>query len=120
MSQQIRRKSPYQPVEFVEALAQARRDRGLSQKALGARLGLPQSHISKIESGKTDLRLSSLIEFARQLDLELVLVPRKYLPAIRALAAGATDESGLSDDDTAQYLYRLGRPNQDADRSGGR
>lgn len=101
MSRQIHRKSPYQPVEFVEALARARRDRGLSQKALGARLGLPQSHISRIEAGKTDLRLSSLIEFARQLDLELVLVPRKYLPAIRSIIASPADDS--------QYLYRLGR-----------
>jgi transcriptional regulator with XRE-family HTH domain len=94
-------KSPYQPVEFVAALARSRRDRGLSQKALGARLGLPQSHISKIEAGRTDLRLSSLIEFARQLDLELVLVPRKYLPAIRSIIASPSDDS--------QYLYRLGR-----------
>jgi transcriptional regulator with XRE-family HTH domain len=112
MSQQIHRKSPCQPVEFVAALAQARRGRGLSQKALGARLGLPQSHISKIEAGKTDLRFSSLIEFARQLDLELVLVPRKYLPAIRSIIASPSDDS--------QYLYRLGRPNQDSDRPGGR
>ena len=120
MPKHIHDKSPYQPVEFVAALARSRRDRGLSQKALGARLGLPQSHISKIESGRTDLRLSSLIEFARQLDLELLLVPRKFVPAIRALAAGATDGSGPSGDDTAQYLYRLGRPNQDSDRPGGR
>lgn len=43
---------------------------------------MPQSHISKIESGGADIRLSSLIELARALDLELKLVPLKALPAV--------------------------------------
>lgn len=54
---------------------------------------MPQSHISKIESGSADIRLSSLIELARALDLEVKLVPRKALPAVdsvvRSTAPGA-------------------------------
>jgi len=99
---------PHQTVEFVATLARARQQRGLTQSALGARLGLPQSHISKIESGRTDLRLSSLIELARQLDLELVLVPRKFLPAIRSIIARPSEGSGSVGEDTTKYLYRLG------------
>lgn len=38
---------------------------GLSQRDLSARITVPQSHISKIESGGADLRLSSLVELAR-------------------------------------------------------
>jgi HTH-type transcriptional regulator/antitoxin HipB len=63
----------------------ARERKGLSQRALGEQVGLPQSHISKIESGRVDLQASSLVELARALDLELTLVPRTYLPAIRAM-----------------------------------
>jgi len=54
-------------------------------------MGQPQSHISAIETGKVDPRLSSIVEIARQLDHELVLVPRALVPAVRALLAGNLD-----------------------------
>ena len=66
-------------------LKKAREKKGLSQRALGERVGLPQSHISKIEKAAVDLQTTSLIEIARALDLELALVPRSALPALRAL-----------------------------------
>jgi transcriptional regulator with XRE-family HTH domain len=43
----------------------------MTQKELGQRVGLPQSHISKIEKGAVDLQLSSLVEIARALDFEV-------------------------------------------------
>ncbi|HEX4447077.1 MAG TPA: helix-turn-helix transcriptional regulator [Polyangiaceae bacterium] len=75
-----------------EQLRAARRERKLSQKDLGARLGLPQSHVSAIEGGKVDPRLSSVLELARQLDLEPMLIPRARVPAVRALLTGTPDE----------------------------
>ena len=75
---------PYATDEILQTLRGARELSGLSQRDLSARIGVPQSHISKIESGATDLRLSSLVEFARALDYELFLVPRKTLPAVEA------------------------------------
>jgi len=72
-------------------LRDARRARHISQRALGARIGLPQSHVSAIETGKVDSRLSSIIELARQLDQELLLIPRALVPAVRALLAGDED-----------------------------
>ena len=66
----------------------ARKAKGLTQKALGAKMGLPQSHISQIEAGKVDLRLSSLQEIARLLDFEPVLIPRPLLPAVRSIISG--------------------------------
>ena len=65
----------------------ARENKGLSQRALGARVGIPQSHISKIESGSVDLQTSNLMQLARALDLELALVPRSVLPAVESLSA---------------------------------
>ena len=46
---------------------------------------MPQSHISKIESGAVDLRVSSLIALARALDLELFVAPKKSIPAIKSI-----------------------------------
>jgi len=76
-------------------LRDAREARGLSQRALSAKTGVPQSHISKIENGAVDLRVSSLIELARALDLELVLVPRKAMPAVQSIArsSGASTQA---------------------------
>lgn len=79
-----------------ERLRTARQQKRWSQRALADATGLPQSHISKIENGAIDLRLSSLLELARNLDMELVLVPRKNLTAVQALsqqsAGSAKDE----------------------------
>ena len=84
----------------MAALKAARKAKRLSQRELGVRAGVPQSHISKIESGAVDIKLSSLIELARALDLELILVPRKLVPAVRSVvgsgeAAPRPTESAL-------------------------
>jgi transcriptional regulator with XRE-family HTH domain len=71
--------------DIGKTLKQARTAKGLSQAALARRAGVPQSHISRIETTGVDLRLSSLAELARALDLELMLVPRKAVPAARSL-----------------------------------
>ncbi len=75
------------PKSIGAALETARLGKGLSQRALSAKVGLPQSQISKIESGAVDARLSTVTEIARALDLELSLVPRTVLPAMQALAS---------------------------------
>ena len=80
----------YATEDIIEALKRAREAKGLSQRALSARTGVPQSHISKIETGGTDIRLSSLIELARMLDLELKLVPRKAVPAVENIVRSTT------------------------------
>ena len=63
----------------------ARVAKKLSQRDLGAKTGMPQSQISNIESGRVDLVTSSLIQLARALDLELMLIPRSLGPAVRSL-----------------------------------
>lgn len=76
----------YATAEIAEALRKAREQKGLSQRALSACAGVPQSHISKIENNAVDLRLSSLTAIAHALDLELALVPRKAVPAVKSVA----------------------------------
>ena len=94
-----------------EALKNARQRKGLSQRALGKLAGVPQSHISKIESGAVDLRLSSLIELARVLDLELTLVPRKASVAVSAIVRSAEQvnpsSSGTANESSPRPAYTL-------------
>lgn len=82
----------YAAEEIVKALRDAREVSGLSQRALSAKAGLSQSHISQIESGTLEPGLSKLVDIARALDLELVLVPRKLVPAIKSLTTTARPE----------------------------
>jgi transcriptional regulator with XRE-family HTH domain len=72
-----------QPI--ISELAAARRDAKISQAALGKKAGLAQSHLSKIERGSVDPQLSNLLEIGRALGLELMLVPKRLVPAVRAL-----------------------------------
>ncbi|MGB4249012.1 MAG: helix-turn-helix transcriptional regulator [Pseudohongiellaceae bacterium] len=71
--------------DITNTLKAARERSGLSQRELSIKSGVPQSHISKIENGAVDLRVSSLIGLARVLELELTLIPRKTVPAVRSI-----------------------------------
>lgn len=72
--------------ELATLLKETRRAKKMSQRELGVLTDLPQSHISRIESGAVDVLLSNFIMIARALDLELAVVPRKMLPAVKSMA----------------------------------
>lgn len=55
------------------SLAELRRRRGLSQAALGARIGMEQSDLSKAER-RTDWKLSTITSIAEGLGLRVLLV----------------------------------------------
>jgi len=94
---------------IATALKTARETQGLSQRALSELTGVPQSHISKIETGNVDLRVSSLIELARVLGLELVLVPRKSVPAVNSIIRSTTGAVRTADPDYRAEFERLRR-----------
>jgi len=71
--------------ELGRGLREARSAKGWSQRRLSAQSGVTQANISKIENGQVDLQVSSLMELARFLDLELTLAPRQATPAIEAI-----------------------------------
>src|ERR1700733_5338166 len=66
-------------------LIEERRKRGWSQAELGQHVGLPQMHISGIETGKIVPRFDTLLDLVRVLDRDLLLVPRALVPAVQAL-----------------------------------
>jgi HTH-type transcriptional regulator/antitoxin HipB len=68
-----------------------RKRRGLSQADLGRRLRMPQSQIARIEKGDSDIRLSTLVEMARALDLEPMLVPKHLISPVRYMIDAPTE-----------------------------
>lgn len=66
-------------------LREARLRRGWSQRELGRRAGLPQAHISAIETGRTVPRFDTLLDLIRVLERDLLLVPRALVPAVKAM-----------------------------------
>jgi transcriptional regulator with XRE-family HTH domain len=96
----------YQSEDLVREVHSQRVKAALSQRALAARSGLTQAHISQIETGRLEPGLSSFIEMARALDLEVVLVPKKLLPAVQGVLGPSAD--GLSPEDGQSALFIKG------------
>lgn len=99
----------YETEHIASTLHSAREARGLSQRELSAKSGVPQGHISKIENGAVDLRVSSLVALARALDLEPMLVPRKSVWAIQSIASSAPDSAPQDGKAARQALRELAR-----------
>ncbi|HTG30044.1 MAG TPA: helix-turn-helix transcriptional regulator [Methylomirabilota bacterium] len=74
--------------QMGKSLQQARISRGLTQAELGALVGLPQSHISKIERGETDFQWTTLEQIANAVGLSAVLVPTGLVPVVENLMKG--------------------------------
>ena len=73
------------PEDLRRALKEAREKRGWTQRDLASRLGLTQTHISGIESGKIVPRYDTLLELVRILDRDLLMVPRTLVPVVQSL-----------------------------------
>ncbi len=95
------------PEDMRLALKDAREKRGWTQRDLASRLGLTQTHISGIESGKIVPRYDTLLELVRILDSDLLMVPRALVPVVQSLIRdharpdqGESDDRSLYADDT--------------------
>lgn len=86
---------------LTQTIRQARLAKGWSQRDLSARAHLTQAQISRIENGEVGLQVSTLLELARSLDLDLQLVPRSALTAVEAAIRSAEERS---DERTARNL----------------
>jgi hypothetical protein len=95
----------YSTEHIAKQLKAARENNGLSQRELSVKSGVPQSHISKIENGNVDLRLSSLVGIARALGMEWALIPRQAMPAINAILKQKQSEA--IDDAPPRPAYSL-------------
>jgi transcriptional regulator with XRE-family HTH domain len=82
-----------------EQLRAARKAKKMTQQELGQHLGWAQNRVSTIENGRTDPRLSNVIQVGRLLGHELMLVPSAMVPAVQTLFSGKTEEPLWSVDD---------------------
>lgn len=97
---------------FSDRLREARIAKKLSQRDLSKLAGVPQSHISRIESSQVDLRLSSLIAIANAVDLEVTLVPRKAIPAVQSIMRQMGLTPSQESPGEAKPAYTLDEDNQ--------
>lgn len=87
---------------LINQLIATARARGLSQAQLAQLAGVTAVGLSKAKS-RGDIRASTLEQLARQLDLELVLVPRRAREkAAEAIKSGAFFRSSADPDDKPQ------------------
>lgn len=99
----------YKSESLTTQLRLAREEAGISQRALSARSGLTQSHISQIERGTLEPGLSSLIDVAQALDLELTLIPKKLTPAVKGILQSTQTERDLSPEGGKSALREIER-----------
>lgn len=97
----------YEPI--IDRLRAARRVAGVTQRELSRRTGITQSHISLIENGAVEPGLPSIIQIARALELELVVVPKKLVPAVNGIIRGNEPIGQLTPEQGATALRQLQR-----------
>lgn len=100
---------------LTEVIRQARLAKGWSQRDLSARAHLTQAQISRIENGEVDMQVSTLIELARSLDLDLQLVPKTALVAVEAAVRSAEERS--SERSARNLLATLRRLAEEAEKA---
>jgi HTH-type transcriptional regulator/antitoxin HipB len=91
-----------------QALKDSRHRRGWSQAELGQRLGLPQMHISGIETGKIVPRFDTLLELVRVPGYDLLLVPRDLVPLVQNLTRDRGGDAAEED----LPLYKPDEPDE--------
>ena len=70
-----------------DQLVQRRRDLGLSQTEVAARMGTSQSALARLESGRSDARMSTVARYADALDADVGF-------AVRSRAGAGEEEEG--------------------------
>lgn len=97
----------YTTQDIANRLREAREAKQLSQRELSRLAGVPQAQISRIEANTVDLRLSSLVAIASALDLEIALVPRKAVPAIKSITRQTTERTVIQPPSIGKEMQRL-------------
>lgn len=95
----------------------ARESAGLTQSALSRATGIAVPNLSRVESGKADLRMSTLNRVLEALDLEVRLVPRAARVPMSEVVRWS--ESGRSRIDAAGLGPSSPQDRLDARRRGG-
>lgn len=93
---------------LFDILRKTRLSRHFTQQVLARTLGLRQRQISDLERAAMDPRLSTILNVARALDLELMLIPRHLISAVEGLQRAGTDAA-------KRPMYALGDADAESD-----
>lgn len=98
----------YASESIIKSLRARRKGQGLTLRGLAQKVGSTHSHIARIESGTTDPKLSTVIELARTLELEVMLIPRQLVPVVQSLVRGAAKRKEEDEEEsTPRAAYAL-------------
>ncbi|MGX7741557.1 helix-turn-helix domain-containing protein [Rhodopseudomonas parapalustris] len=78
--------------ELGERLRSARLAAGLSQEEVAARAGISRPRYRDIETGAAAARATSLVNIARALGLEMMLIPQAMVPAVQSMLLPGDDD----------------------------
>ena len=108
MQSHITMRSKALPTAMRQSLIDARRTQGWTQAELGKRVGLPQMHISGIETGRVVPRFDTLLDLVRVLGFDLLLVPRDLVPVVQSLSRLSKARGGRtnSSEEDEEPLYK--------------
>lgn len=81
--------------EIGASLKQARIAAALTQEQVAKRAGISRPRYRDIETGVAAARATTLINIARAVGLEIMLIPHAMVPAVNALLRPYDDESDL-------------------------
>ncbi|MCP3447213.1 helix-turn-helix domain-containing protein [Bradyrhizobium sp. CCGUVB14] len=73
-------------------LRDARKQAGLTQEQVAERAGISRPRYRDIEQGAAAARATTLINVARALGMELMLIPQAMVPGVNALLRPSDDE----------------------------
>jgi transcriptional regulator with XRE-family HTH domain len=105
MALRKRASRPGLAAEMLARLVAARRAHGWSQRELASKVGLPQVHISAIETGKVTPRFDTLLGLVRVLGFDLMLIPRPLVPMVQSLVRDSQHSGGGKADEAERPLY---------------
>ncbi len=79
-------------LDIGRSLKQARLDASLTQEQVADLAGISRPRYRDIETGVAAARATTLMNIARALGLEMMLVPQAMVPAVESLLRPDTDE----------------------------
>jgi len=82
-------------LEIGRLLKAARKGLGLTQEQVADMAGISRPRFREIEAGSAAARTTTLINIARALGLELMLIPQAMVPAVGALLRPQDDDDDL-------------------------
>jgi HTH-type transcriptional regulator / antitoxin HipB len=100
------------PADILRSLIAARHANRLTQRDLATKVGLPQVHISAIETGKVTPRFDTLLDLVRVLGFDLMLVPRALVPAVQSLIRDSQQSDAKGSGEADRPLYALDEPDE--------